>query len=562
MAEHVSDPVEETFDRDGAFPRLTEDQLAILDRAGERRTLVPGDILFRPGDHYDFFALVHGRVAIVDDYGSPQESVVGVHGDSRFLGELSLITGEPAFLTAVVRAPGEAIVVRRDALHALVGVNQQLGDLILSALIGRRALLIGLGSGLRLIGSRLTADTRRLREFLTRNRIPHTFLDLEADAQAEALLRGLSIAPRETPILVRGTTVLRNPTNIEVADALNLRAPSTPDEVCDTVVIGAGPAGLGAAVYAASEGLATVLVDSVATGGQASTSARIENYLGFPAGVSGSELAERAAVQAARFGVRITVPATAMALRFEDGYHVVDLDSGDCVRARTAVLATGASYRRLSIPRLTEFEGAGVYYAATQVEAQMCSGDPIAIVGAGNSAGQAAVFLGQHAQAVRLLVRGKELASSMSRYLVDQVEAAANVELNCRTEVRELHGNGSLESITVQDNRTGEARSLSTRALFLFLGADPCTAWLGGQLSIDEDGFVVTGQDLTLTHLDPAGEGRERPPFLLETSRPGVFAVGDVRAGSIKRVASAVGEGATAVRLIHQYLALVAGARV
>src|SRR4051794_5014839 len=282
MAEQVSDPVEETFDRDGAFPRLTEEQLAILDGAGERRTLVPGDVLFRPGDHYDFFALLHGRVAIVDDYGSPQESVVGVHGDSRFLGELSLITGEPAFLTAVARTPGEAIVVRRDALQALVGVNQQLGDLILSALIARRALLIGLGSGLRLIGSRLIGDTRRLREFLTRNRIPHTFLDLEEDAQAEALLRGLSIAPRETPIVVRGTTVLRNPTNIELADALNLRAPSAPDEVCDTVVIGAGPAGLGAAVYAASEGLSTVLVDSVATGGQASTSARIENYLGFP----------------------------------------------------------------------------------------------------------------------------------------------------------------------------------------------------------------------------------------------------------------------------------------
>jgi thioredoxin reductase (NADPH) len=562
MAEQVSDLVDETFDRDGAFPRLTEEQLAILDRVGERRPLVPGDVLFRPGDHYDFFALVWGRVAILDDYGSPQESVVGVHGDGRFIGELGLITGEPAMLAAVARAPGEAIVVRREALQALVGANQQLGDLILSALIARRALLIGLGSGLRLIGSRLTADTRRLREFLTRNRIPHTFLELEADAQAEALLRGFSIAPRETPIVVRGTTVLRNPSNVEMADALNLRASAAPDEVCDTVVIGAGPAGLGAAVYAASEGLATVLVDSVATGGQASTSARIENYLGFPAGVSGSELAERAAVQAARFGVRITVPATAVALRFEDGYHVVELDTGERVRARTAVLATGASYRRLGIPRLAEFEGAGVYYAATQVEAQICSGDPIAIVGAGNSAGQAAVFLGQHARQVRLLVRGGQLASSMSRYLVDQVEAAANVELNCRTEVRELHGNGTLESITVEDNRTGEARTFATHALFLFLGADPCTAWLGGQLAIDEHGFVVTGSDLQLTHLDPSGDGRERPPFLLETSRPGVFAVGDVRSGSIKRVASAVGEGATAVRLMHQYLALLSGAGV
>jgi thioredoxin reductase (NADPH) len=563
MAERLSDPVEETFDRDGAFPRLTDEQLAILERAGERRQLAVGDLLFRSGDRsYDFFVVVNGRVAIVDDYGTPHESVIGVHGERRFLGELSLVTGEPAFLTAVVRAPGEAIVVPRDALPALVGANQQLGDLILSAFIARRSLLIGLGSGMRLIGSPLVADTRRLREFLTRNRIPHTFLDLETDTQAEKLLRVLSIAPKETPIVVRGGKVLRNPSNIELADALNLRAPASNGEVCDTVVVGAGPAGLGVAVYAASEGLDTVLIDSVATGGQASTSARIENYLGFPAGVSGSELAERAAVQAARFGVRITVPATAVALKFEDGYHVVELESGESVRARTAVLATGASYRRLGIPRLAEFEGAGVYYAATQVEAQMCSGDPVAIVGAGNSAGQAAVFLGQHANAVRLLVRGEDLASSMSRYLVDQVAAASNVELNCRTEVRELHGNGSLESITVENTLTGDARSLDTRALFLFLGADPCTAWLNGQLSIDEDGFIVTGADLQVTHLDPAGEGRERPPFLLETSRPGVFAVGDVRAGSIKRVASAVGEGATAVRLMHQYLALVAGALV
>jgi thioredoxin reductase (NADPH) len=563
MAERLTDPVEETFDRAGAFPRLTDEQLAIVERAGERRPLALGDVLFRAGDRsYDFFVVIRGRVAILDDYGTDRESVIGVHGESRFLGELSLITGEPAFLTAEVRAPGEAIVVKREALQALVGANQQLGDMILSALIARRGLLVGLGSGMRLIGSRLVADTRRLREFLTRNRIPHTFVDLETDTDAELLLRGLSIAPSETPILVRGGTVFRNPSNIELADALNLRAPATAGEICDTVVVGAGPAGLGAAVYAASEGLDTVLIDSVATGGQASTSARIENYLGFPAGVSGSELAERAAVQAARFGVRITVPALAMALTFEDGYHVVELESGESVRARTAVLATGASYRRLGIPRLTEFEGAGVYYAATQVEAQMCSGDPIAIVGAGNSAGQAAVFLGQHAGAVRLLVRGEDLASSMSRYLVDQVAGAQNVELNCRTEVRELHGNGSLDSIVVENTRSGEARSLATRALFLFLGADPCTAWLGGQLAIDEDGFIVTGPDLQLTHLDPAGDGRERPPLLLETSRPGVFAVGDVRAGSIKRVASAVGEGATAVRLIHQYLALVAGARV
>jgi thioredoxin reductase (NADPH) len=304
-----------------------------------------------------------------------------------------------------------------------------------------------------------------------------------------------------------------------------------------------------------------VLVDSVAIGGQASTSSRIENYLGFPAGISGSELAERAGVQARRFGVRSAVPQTARALTFEDGYHVIAVDGGERLRARTVVLATGASYRRLNVARLGDFEGAGVYYAATEVEAQFCGGEPVVVVGGGNSAGQAAVFLAGRGSRVQLLLRGGDLAAGMSRYLVDQVQAAPAIEVHLRTEIRELHGDDGLEAITVEQTRERTTRTESARAVFVFIGAGPCTAWLGDALAIDEDGFVMTGQDLPLTHLDPAQDGRERAPFPLETSRPGVFAVGDVRSGSIKRVASAVGEGAMAVRVIHQYLALLDGAR-
>ena len=385
---------EDSFDRDAAFPRLGDDLIEVLDAAGRRRPLTEGELLFQTGDQLsEFFVVLSGRVAIVDGYGRPDARVLGVHGEARFVGELSLMTGEPVYNTAVVRESGEAIVLELDVLRRVIGANQQLGDLVLSAFIARRALLIGLGTGVRLIGSPLSPETRRLREFLTRNRIPHSFMDLENDTAAEQLLQGLSIAPRETPLVLRGSLALRNPSIQEVAEALHLRSAGSPEGACDMVVVGAGPAGLGAAVYAASEGLDTVLVDSAAVGGQASTSTRIENYLGFPAGISGADLAERASMQATRFGVRTVVPANAQSLTFEDGYHVVALDGDERLRARTVVLATGASYRRLNVARLAEFEGAGVYYAATEVEGQMCAGDPVVVVGGGNSAGQAAMFL-------------------------------------------------------------------------------------------------------------------------------------------------------------------------
>jgi thioredoxin reductase (NADPH) len=552
---------ETIFDSDGAFPRLSEPQLAALDAAGEQRPLEKGEVLFEAGQlDCDFFVVLSGVVAIVDGFGTPAEDVLGLHGEGRFVGELNLMTSEPAYLTAVVREAGEAIVLTRAALDSLIGREQQLGDLILSAFIARRAILVDAGSGVRLIGSTLSEDSRRLREFLTRNRVPHSFIDLEDDAKADVLGQGVSVRPEELPLLVRGSTVLHNPTNIEAATVLNLRHPNkSSDTAWDAIVVGAGPAGLGAAVYAGSEGLQTILVDSVALGGQASTSSRIENYLGFPAGISGSDLAGRAAMQARRFGVRTAVPELACSLELDDGLYRVELDSGDQLRARTVVLATGASYRRLAVERVAEFEGAGVYYAATHVEAQMCQGEPVVVVGGGNSAGQASIFLAANVSHVSLLLRGRDLAAGMSQYLVDQVQRVPNIEVRLNTEIREMHGEDFLSELTLEENQSGASSQVPARGAFVFIGADPCTDWLDGRVVKDENGFILTGQQLQLMHLDPAGDGRRREPLPLETSLPGVFAVGDGRSGSIKRVASAVGEGAMAVRLIHEHLALMSG---
>jgi thioredoxin reductase (NADPH) len=550
--------MEEQLEHEEVFPRLTGELLAVVDAAGRRRALAEGEVLRRAGEvAREFFVVVRGSLAGYEDYGSRTERLIGVIGEGRFWGGTNLFSGEPAYMTTVAPEAGEVIELDIDQLRSVIRANQQIGDLVLGSFVARRALLIGLGAGLRLVGSRLSPDTRRLREFLVRNRIPHGFLDVETDQQSEWILREFDVAPGETPLLVRGSLALRNPTNGEVAQALNLRPSRAPTRVADALIIGAGPAGLGAAVYAASEGLSTGLIDSVAIGGQASTSARIENYLGFPAGISGSDLAERAALQAKRFGAGSAVPVTATGVSFESGYHVVELDGGGQLRARTVVVATGASYRRLAVDRLADFEGAGVFYAATEVEAETCRGDPVVVVGGANSAGQAAVFLAGRGCHVDLVVRRPDLSASMSRYLVDQVIAHPAIDVHLGAEVRELHVDGSLQAVTL----AGSPGRIDTRALFVFIGADPGTGWLAPTLATDEHGFLLTGPDLRLTHLDPARDGRDRPPLPLETSRPGVFAAGDVRSGSIKRVVSAVGEGAMAVRMIHQYLEFFDSAR-
>nr|BFE61062.1 FAD-dependent oxidoreductase [Dactylosporangium thailandense] len=537
----------ETPDRYGAYPRLDDAQIHALAAEGRRHRTQTAEVLIREGEeNYDFFVVLAGKVANVDGFGG-DERVISVHGPKRFLGELSLFTGQAAFFTSQVREPGEVLRVPVDRLKAVIAQDSNLGDLILKAYLIRRSLLIGRGAGLRIIGSCFSPDNRRLREFAARNRIPYQWVDLEKDQDAETLLRGLDVRPEETPVVIcPAGQVLRNPSNAELAHEVGLPAPRPCATVCDLAIVGAGPAGLAAAVYGASEGLETVTLDEFATGGQAGRSSRIENYPGFPTGISGGELAERAVVQAEKFGARFSVPARARGLLEREGNYVIELDNGGEVTARTVLIATGVQYRKLDVPRFEEFEATSVYYAATLSEALFCRDDPVAVVGGGNSAGQAALFLSKYTPVVHLLARCKDLGETMSRYLVDRIETTPGVEIHLRTEVRELLGGETLERLVVEDGRTGQRREIPARALFVFIGARPCTDWLTGQVTTDEDGFILTGPDSD--EPDP----QRRP--LLQTNLPGVFAAGDVRRGSIKRVTSAVGEGATAVQLVWKYL--------
>ncbi|MEY2464254.1 MAG: thioredoxin reductase, partial [Acidimicrobiaceae bacterium] len=485
----------ETPDLHGAYPRLSDEQIARLAARGERRRTRAGDVLYREGDpQCDFFVILEGTVAIID--GSlGHEEVLAVHGPGRFLGELNLLTGESMFVSAVVSEPGEVLVVPITSLRELIAEDSALGDLILRAYLLRRSILIELGAGMKIIGSRYSDDSRRLREFAARNRIPHRWIDLEEDPTAEELLERLGIGPGETPIVVcPSQQILRNPSNADVARAIGLPAPAllAQPALNDLVILGAGPAGLAAAVYGASEGLGTIVLDAVATGGQAGTSSRIENYLGFPSGISGAELTERAVIQAEKFGAHFTLPAEATALAQRDGHFVIHL--GDVtVEGRAVLIATGARYRRLDVPRLEVFERTSVYYAATLVEAQQCRGDPVAVVGGGNSAGQAALFLSTHVSQVHLLVREGDLAQGMSRYLADRIQRAPNIDVMLRTEVRELVGTDRLEAIVVENNESHERDKVEARALFVFIGADPHVQWLQGQLALDDHGFILTG---------------------------------------------------------------------
>jgi thioredoxin reductase (NADPH) len=551
--EPVGFGVEGPVNRNGAFPRLDEEQLARLRMVGDIVRVSPGDILFEEGDDsYDFFAVESGAVTIVRGYGS-ENRVIAVHEDGGFVGELNLLSGGRAYLSAVVRDPGTVIQVPVRRFLRFLRNQVDLANLIFGAYMARRELLIEVGGGAKVIGSHYSRDTLRLREFLARNRMPYQWVDLEHDEEAEELLRTLAIEPADTPVVIVAGKTLRNPSNSALAAELGLGARGAPPPMCDLVIVGGGPAGLAAAVYGASEGLDTQAIDSVAFGGQASTSSRIENYLGFPAGISGGELAERAGLQALKFGARLVVPAEATSIAKDDGHYSIELDTGDAVNGRAVIVATGARYRKLDVPDLDRFEGNGVYYAATQSEAQMCEDDSVLIVGGGNSAGQAAMFLSQHAASCRLMIRGEALETSMSRYLIDELDQRPQVELITCCEVAELHGEDGLESVTIRDGNTGERSELAVKALFVFIGAAPHTEWMGGLVACDAKGFLLTGREVPVDDL-AAYEGGDRPLFL-ETSQPGIFAVGDVHAGSVKRVASAVGEGSMAVSLVHQRLA-------
>jgi thioredoxin reductase (NADPH) len=546
---------ESAAERAGAYPILDETQLEVLSRYGHEQDVSAGQTLVSPGDTgYDFLVVLRGEVEVVHGAGTPAERLIVRFGPGGFVGSLSNLTGQTVQVTARAPVAGRVLALKAAALRHVIAQEPALSELILRAFLLRHARLMRLGAGVKVIGSRYSAGTRQLLDVLMRNRIPMVWVDLETDAQAEELLQAFSVAPQDTPVVVTGRgELLRNPSSRQLLATLGVGGRNGPvadqRETHDLVVVGAGPAGLAATVYGASEGLQTVLVDGAAIGGQAGTSSRIENYLGFPAGVSGEELAARAALQAEKFAARILVPHGAVRLGREDGVHIVELDDGRALRARTVVIATGARYRRLPLARLENFEGAGVYYAATQAEAQLCFSRAVGVVGGGNSAGQAAIFLADRCSQVRLIIRRDSLVETMSRYLIDQVVSHPRIIIEPRCEVRELIGDSALRAIVLEGPAIPEGQRIDMDGLFVFIGADPCTGWLGGQLA-DDRGFILTGADIPAARLDDHGAAA----LPLETSRPGVFCVGDARAGSVKRVAVAVGEGSMAVRLVHDRL--------
>jgi thioredoxin reductase (NADPH) len=538
------------------FPTLTDAQIARIAAHGRRRAVAQGEVLVEVGDTVvPFFVVVEGEVQVLRPAGE-SETLIVTHRRGQFSGEGNMITGRRALSRIRVSEPGEVIELGREEVLGLIQTDAELSEILMRAFILRRIELIARGLGdVVVIGSSHCAGTLRVKEFLTRNGHPFAYVDLDRDAEAQELLDRFHVTPADVPVLIcRGDAVLRNPSNQRIAECLGFNPAIDTTQLRDLVIVGAGPAGLSAAVYGASEGLDVLVFESNAPGGQAGSSSRIENYLGFPTGISGLDLTGRAYAQAQKFGAQVMIAKGAAKLTCDRKPYALQIDDGQRVLTRALVIATGAEYRRPPFENATKFEGAGLYYGATPMEAQLCLNEDVIVVGGGNSAGQAAVFLAQSVKHVHMLVRADGLADTMSRYLIRRIEDNPGISLHPRTEIVALEGDVHLERVRWNGNANGAAETHNIRHVFMMTGATPNTGWLDRCVALDEKGFIKTGPDLTPDDLVTAGWPLARPPYLLETTLPGVFAVGDVRAGNIKRVASAVGEGSIAVAFVHQVL--------
>ncbi|HEV8245276.1 MAG TPA: FAD-dependent oxidoreductase, partial [Polyangiaceae bacterium] len=515
-----------------------------------------GEVLAEVGEqNASFFVVLSGKLEIVQPMGDHEEPIV-VHGPGNFTGEINMLSARRSLARARMASDGAVIAVDRDQLRTLVQRDSELSEILMRAFILRRvALMTKVNKDLILLGSRHSGNTQRIREFLSRNGQPFAYQDVETDPSVQLLLDRFHIGVNEVPVIVcHSGDILRNPSVESLSALLGLSAELDAKDVRDVVIVGAGPAGLAAAVYGASEGLDVLVLESTAPGGQAGTSSKIENYLGFPTGISGQALSGRALTQAQKFGAEVAIGRTVVRLDCDSRPYRLDLSDGQVLQTRTIIIAAGVKYRRLALPSLARFEGAGVYYSATYLESQLCQGEEVAIVGGANSAGQAAVFLAGVASRVHMLVRGPGLAESMSRYLIQRIESTPNVVLRTRTQIELLEGDNGLERIGWRQLDTGERETRNIRSLFLMTGADPNTSWLEGCLLLDDKKFVKTGADLLPEDLESAHWPLPRRPYLMETSIPGVFCVGDARSTSVKRVASAVGEGSICVQLVHRAL--------
>lgn len=541
-----------------AFPVLTPAQIDRIRLYGIARTVRAGEILFEPGElGMPCFVVLSGKLEILMTRLSGEQVLV-THGPGGFSGEMVLISGARSLSRGRVAEPGEFLELSADALRSLIAKDAELSDTFMRAFIQRRLALIteGLGNVI-IMGSRHSANTLRLREFLTRNGHPHTYVDLDSDTAAQELLDRFSLKIDEIPVVIcSGAAVMRNPTTQQLAECLGFAG--TPDEsrVRDVAIVGAGPAGLAAAVYAASEGLDAVVIEAEFPGGQAGASSKIENYIGFPTGISGLELTGRAVVQAEKFGAQMLVGQRVVKIHCDQRPYQLSLENGGIVQARSIIIAAGAQYNKPNIDNLIQFEGRGIYYAATFMESQLCGDDEVVVIGGGNSAGQATVFLAETARKVHMLVRGKTLSETMSRYLIQRITKHPVIELHLETELVSLEGESHLERVTWLDKPSGKRLTSEIGHVFVMAGASPHSDWLRGCIALDQQGFILTGRDLdTILASTPRKWPLGRPPQMLETSLPAVYAVGDIRSGNVKRVASAVGEGAISIHLVHRSLA-------